>query len=281
MDKVTVLFVENLALADLMISLLFYTPMLATIPSGRWIFGAATCWFTGFFSSHVPFLAEILLIMSISVYRVWVLKKPPAVRKRINVGYVKITIAVIWAITLVPVTYWVASKAKAFFFGAGLICWSTNHKPTSPTYQSTRIFSVFYVALPIITVFISNMRMMYIIVQHTVKAGQPLNRHLRTLLTVILICWALLVSYLPVFVLILLKSAGRRVPTWFTLFQIHVRGVHVVVNPCIYVATNARFRGFVSRLVRTERYLLTLQTLVSPRLVRETVSSQERLRGEG
>ena len=264
MDKVTLLFIENLAFADIIISLFFYTPMLASVPSGTWLFGDAACWFTGFFSSHIPFLGEILIIVSISVYRLWVLKKPPAARKRINLRHVKIVIGFIWLSTFVPVVFWIGSKAESFFFTRGLICWSSNHLPTSSTYLSTKIFTVFYVAIPMITVFIANIKIMYTIILHTLKAGRSIVHHLRTLLTVNLICWALLISYLPVFILIILKSTGTAVPNWFTLFQIYAKSIHVVLNPFIYVATNARFRRYVSQLFVSERYLLTASSPRTP-----------------
>ena len=264
MDKVTLLFIENLAFADIIISLFYYTPMLATVPSGTWLFGSATCWITGFFSSHVPFLAEIQIITAISVYRLWVLKKPPEVRKRINVLHVKLTIATIWLATFLPVVFWIASKAEAFFFSRGLICWSTNHLPSSPTYLSTKIFSVFYVAIPMVTVFLTNVKLMHTIIQHSLRAGSSITIHLRTLLTVNLICFTLLISYLPVFILIILKSTGTHVPTWFTLFQIYAKSIHVVVNPFIYCVTNTRFRGYVARLFHSEGYQFAPSTPLTP-----------------
>lgn len=264
MDKVTLVFIENLALADIIISLLFYMPMLATVPSGMWVFGGATCWFTGFFSSHVPFLAQILIIMSISVYRLWVVKKPSEVRKRIDVRHFKMSILFIWLIAFVPVIFWIASKAEAFFFTRGLICWSTNHVPTSPTYLSTKIFSAFYVAIPMCIVFVTSVMIMYTIILHTLKAGRSLLPHLRTLLTVNLICWTLLVSYFPLFVLIVLKSTGVPIPNWFTLFQIYAKSIQVVVNPFIYVATNLRFRRCITRLFRVDRRTMIPDTPVSP-----------------
>jgi hypothetical protein len=74
--------------------------------------------------------------------------------------------------------------------------------------------------------------------------------HIRSIITVNLICWAFLVSYVPIFVMIVLKSSGRTVPIWFGLFQTYAKSVHVVINPFIYVATNTRFRHFVLSKLR-------------------------------
>ena len=254
MDDTTLAFIENLALADILISLLYYFPMMVTLVFGRWVFGSGLCWFVGFFSSHIPFLAEILVIMCIACYRVWVLKKPPERRKLVTVTHVKILISVIWFTVTIPVLYWAAAGAYATYSPAILVCTSSNHMPTAghTLYTSTKVFTVIFVAMPMIIVFFTSVKIMHTICVHTLSVGVSLMPHIRSIITVNLICWAFLVSYVPIFIMIVLKSSGQFVPIWFGLFQTYAKSVHVVINPFIYVATNSRFRHFVLSKLRRE-----------------------------
>jgi len=245
MDKVTLAFIENLALTDLLISILYYVPMLVTLVCGRWVFGPHLCWFVGFFSSHIPFLAEILVIMSISCYRVWVLKKPPDQRKHIRVTHVKILISCIWILSTIPVVVWLLQGSYAFYNPKILICWSSNHLPRYSTYLSTKIFTGFFIALPMMIVFFSNVKIIATVIVHSHKVGLSLMPHIRSIITVNLICWAFLASYLPIFILLILKSTNVAVPGWFVLFQVYAKSIHVILNPFIYVATNKRFRDYI------------------------------------
>ncbi|KAL5255567.1 hypothetical protein ACHWQZ_G010964 [Mnemiopsis leidyi] len=252
MDDTTLAFIENLALADILISLLYYLPMLVTLVFDRWVFGSTLCWFVGFFSSHIPFLAEILVIMSIACYRVWVLKKPPDQRKLVTVTHVKVLISVIWFVVTIPVLYWAIAGAYATYSPMIYICTSSNHIPTAGTtlYNSTKVFTVVFVAVPMVIVFFTSVKIMHTICVHTLSVGVSLMPHIRSIITVNLICWAFLVSYVPIFVMIVLKSTGQYVPLWFGLFQTYAKSVHVIINPFIYVATNSRFRHFVLNKLR-------------------------------
>ena len=250
MDRVTLSLIENLAFADIMITLLFYLPMFSTLVAGGWVFGSRLCWFLGFFGAHVPFMAEILIITTISCYRLWMMKKPPGQRSIVNLTHVKLCMMAVWLLSTVPILYWITVKVSAFYLSSSLICWTSNHIPSSSTYTSTKVFTVIFIAAPILTVFLANVKLVHTLIMHTLRARKPLYPHLRTVVTVTLICWALLVSYLPIIVVIVLKSTGTAIPNWFILFQVYAKGFHVVLNPFIYVATNQRFRSHVARGLR-------------------------------
>ena len=87
MDRVSLLFIQNLAVSDIVITLLYYVPTLITLFAKRWVLGPGVCFITAFFHS-IPFTNDIVITMSMSCYRVWMLKKPPAVRARIQIKHV-------------------------------------------------------------------------------------------------------------------------------------------------------------------------------------------------
>ena len=217
--------------------------MLVTLCFGKWVFGPELCWFVGFFSSHVPFLAEILVILAISCYRVWVIKTPER-RKFFSVTHVKILLSFIWIIVTIPVVYWICAGAYAHYAPRILSCWSSNHLPPEETYTSTKIFTILFIAVPMALLFLISVKIMYTIVVHSLSSGAFMP-HIRSIITVNLICWAFILSYTPLFITIVLKSSGVNIPVWFGLFQVYSKSIHVVVNPFIYVATNLRFQNFI------------------------------------
>ena len=81
MDKVTVLFVENLAALDFLITLVYYLPTLITLYAKRWVLGKAVCFINAYLSA-VLCINEIMLIAAIASYRMSVLKKPADVMRR-------------------------------------------------------------------------------------------------------------------------------------------------------------------------------------------------------
>ena len=87
MDRVSLMFIQNLAASYKAISLLFYVPTLVILSAKRWVLGTELCFITAFFA-NVPFNNEKMITVSISCYRVWMLKKPPAVRARIQIKHV-------------------------------------------------------------------------------------------------------------------------------------------------------------------------------------------------
>eukprot|EP00116_Pleurobrachia_bachei_P006857 sb/3467119/ len=255
MDRTTLVFIENLALADILISVLYYFPMMVTVLTGKWIFGDIMCWFSGFFSSHIPFIAEIQVIMAISCYRLWMLRRTPGQRGVVKVIHIKVLVSLIWAVSSIPVLYWIGQGCGQFYSKKIMMCWTDNHLPTSPTYLSTKIFTAIFIAIPMIIVFLANIKILCIIVTHSLKIGRSLMPHIRTVITVNLICWAFLFSYTPIFIHIILKSTQTEVPPWFALFQVYAKSIHVVLNPFIYVATNRRFRRYVGNHINRHTYM--------------------------
>ena len=219
------------------------------------VFSNWFCWFVGFISGHIPFLAEIMVIMAISCYRVWMVKRPPGFRKKVKVFHVRILLLVIWVLAGLPVVYWAAKGAYSFYDPNVYTCNSSNHLPKQPTFLSTKIFSAIYVAMPMIIVFLANLRILYVLIIHSLKIGRSLMPHIKTVTTISLICWAFIGSYIPIFVRMILNSLGYRIPIWFLHFQVYCKSIHVILNPFIYVATNARFRRYIRFRVYRYTYM--------------------------
>ena len=73
------------------------------------------------------------------------------------------------------------------------------------------------------------------------------------LVTITIICWTFVISWLPFVIKVILTSAMDTVPPWIYVFQIEMLGLNVTLNPVIYTLTNRRFRDFLVRTVFRRR----------------------------
>eukprot|EP00116_Pleurobrachia_bachei_P013539 sb/3473801/ len=74
-DRTSITFLENLAIADILIAIIFYVPNTLTLIFGKWVLGETLCFANAFFTA-TPSVAEIWLLMAISLYRIYLVKRP-------------------------------------------------------------------------------------------------------------------------------------------------------------------------------------------------------------
>ena len=94
-DRASLMLLENLAITDILITLVYFVPMLITLSAHRWVLGFEFCFLSAFIFQDVLLLNEIFITVSISCYRMWMIKTPPAVRENIPSCYVKIVMGII------------------------------------------------------------------------------------------------------------------------------------------------------------------------------------------
>ena len=82
LEKISRSLVQSIALCDALASLLLYFPVLVTLISDNWVLGQAVC-FVVAHSNYLLVLNEIWLVLFMSGYRIWVLKKPKGHRLEI------------------------------------------------------------------------------------------------------------------------------------------------------------------------------------------------------
>lgn len=69
------------------------------------------------------------------------------------------------------------------------------------------------------------------------------------MLTVSLICFIFVTSWLPLGVSKIVLLFGGRVSRWVEIFQVEFLSANIVLNPLIFWVTNRRFRRFFSEIV--------------------------------
>lgn len=244
-DRVSLMFIQNLAVSDILITFLYYVPTLVTLSAKKWVLGSEMCFISAFFF-NVPIFSEILIIVSLSCYRLWMLKKPPAVRAKIQMKPVKITMGVIVFLSFCP----------------GLSAMLYNHAHFDPRYLNciwhhcsndklspyVTIVVGLCVFAPMIILITANVIIIYIVAKSSGKIGRSATPNRVTVLTLTSICWTFIISYGPVTIDMVLYMLDFRTPTWFQVLIVYTLSVNVTANPIIYTMRNSRFRRYVASL---------------------------------
>ena len=243
MDRVTLLFIESIAFSDILIILLSYLPMFITLSADKWVLGNALCYMSGMFFQFIPFINEILTIAMISCYRLWVLKKPAATRENIQSYQVRILMLAILLLATSPALGSIIIKNYAYFDPDKLNCVVQNSSQQKIATHASIVLSIFLI-IPMLIVIITNILILCIVKKVAEKSGRGSAENKTTAITIASICWAFILSYLPVFVGVLLQFFAPRVniPNWYPILYNSSIAINVVVNPFIYALTNKRFR---------------------------------------
>ena len=269
MDKVSLMFVENLAFSDIIIILSFNLPILAK----KWVFGEALCFVVGVILNYVPLLYEILLIVTIACYRLWVLKKPPNFRENINTNFVKILILVILLLAIIPSFVFIIHDGYAFYDPYTLKCVAAWIIRTDEHYLISVVSLFLFIVIPLLIIIIANISILYIVDKQARKVGTERTVKGTTVVTISCICWCFVLSYLPGIVSHILRAFDVIIPVWFNMLRIHSLSLNVVSNPFVYTLTNARFRTFLKRFFRL-RDCIKQQKVSDSTTLRRVLSSK-------
>ena len=168
---------------------------------------------------------------------------PAAVRRRrVSRRWVACATACVLALAGAPTLVSLALGNRAHFDQHTLNCVVQNADPARFRAYSLSLVALFLL-LPTSLVLVMNCALSWVLVRGARRGAA----HRRALLTISAVCWSFLLSYLPVLVALLLRSAGRALPAWYALLFNHANYVHVVGNPCLYSLFNPRFRAFLRR----------------------------------
>ena len=248
MDKISVLFVENLAFSDIIITIVYYVPMLVTLIKERWVFGKALCFLSAFYFTNVPFINELLLIGTISLYRMWVLKKAPGQRERIPIKHVKLFLSSFWLLGIMSCTVYVLFKCHAVYRPETLNCQASNFYELNQLVPWTIVVVILFMVLPIVLVIIANVCIIFTVMKHAQKAGKrTLNKI--TVITISSICVCFVVSYCPYCINLILRCFDVKDQNWFVVTKCYMLSFNTMANPFIYTMTNKPFRDYIKQVI--------------------------------
>ena len=218
--------------------------------------GASMCFIIASLK-QAPYINEILILVALSVYRLWMLRKPPGMRNVFSDLRAHTLIALLWCVSIAVIVGFIAADVYAFYDPAALNCRSSNFYEARLLYVNLAVL-VLLVIVPLFIIISTNIAIIYLAVRSTIKTGQGgqgllghgLKQHRTAVIALSCVCWGFIISYIPYFSVKMLSIAGGHVPLWLDLLKLYVTSISASVNPCIYFVTNHKFRKYVKNSLK-------------------------------
>ena len=256
MDKISLLLVQNLAVADFIYILNNVLPSAVTYIAKKYILGPVYC----FLSAQTSFIyaqVNTVTVLSITMYRLWILLAP---FRPVTHGAAKVGVVVIWITACATTILCLAYKSESKFSPKSAKCFSTIY--TNQSLTASILFRVIFggaVLFPVVIIGIINVILFIISYKSSEKSraaqgfntSSKLSNHnkARALTTVLALSSAFTASYLPYLIFLIWKGLDKDLP-----YQVEQVGVSCVMinsfcNPILYTLTNKRFGRFVWNMI--------------------------------
>ena len=102
--------------------------------------------------------------------------------------------------------------------------------------------------LPILTIILTNLGILFIVTKSSLARGTGLPGK-NAILTVSCVAWVFVFSTTPTMIRVMLQSRQVPVPLWLYLFGHQMLFMNAISNPVIYTVTNRGFREFMARIL--------------------------------
>ena len=243
-ELVTRLAIEHIAVSDVMILLVNFLPTLTTVFHHGWVLGEELCYLVSF-SSSIFFFYEILLTVLLSARRLGLVSK---FAKRDGLMSYRVTLVVLTVLFLVsaaPSLTYMSLGSTAFFAPQTLMCISSNYRDYP--LASLVVVGVYLIA-PAGFLVLINLGILAVLckaTQNNVASGEGFSR---TIISILVVSWVFILSYIPIFIKMALNMSGTPVSYTFQITQQYLLSANVLLNPPIYFIFNRRFRRFVKEL---------------------------------
>ena len=247
MDEVSLILLQNLAIADLMLVCLWEVPSLITLMYKRWILGQIVCFVTGFIV-FIPGSSEIQILTVISLYKVLSLVRPLRVCA-ITRTHARRCVTLIWASSAFTAMTGLAMKHYAYFDPFWLNC-ATSMLVDPSQFIVNIIFVTLVSMLPLLIIVGSNIIILYVSSHYSAKHGGSALPSKNALITVTLVSSMFVIAMLPVTVRTWLQIVQGEITASFFVLQGQIYYISMMCNPVIYTFTNVRFRGFIKDLTK-------------------------------
>ena len=240
LDKVSLIFIHNLAVADIWQTVIMALPTFATYSTRSWVLGRVWC----FVHAHLPFApgaANCLLVLVITLHRVVLFTVP---NRAISTRTATICSVLIWSVAVVvPATTFVINRAKSNFYSDLGVCVS------SVVLEKPILFIVNVVLLtllPLVLITLTNFAICFIAINHSTRRDE-----VRSSITLTcLLSGFFIVSWLPYVVrTIYAYSVNSLVPQELELLAYNCVSINSFVNPILYSFTNPTFRKYMLGVV--------------------------------
>ena len=252
LDKGSLIFIHNLAVADILYTVIAVFPAFVTYSAGGWVLGGGWC-FVQAQLKFVPGILNCLLILSITVHRVVLFTVP---LRALSSRNATICSVVIWTVAVVDTSLTLgitrSTEKPNNDIGACSSSVIENHK------MVVLVNTVSLILIPLVLITLTNFVICGIAIKHSTKSGAVRSGITLTCL----LSGFFIISWSPFIARgIYSRVYGGPVPQELLLIAYNCVAINSFVNPILYSFTNRRFRKFVLGILSYIWQLLTWQTL--------------------
>ncbi|KAL5247226.1 hypothetical protein ACHWQZ_G019173 [Mnemiopsis leidyi] len=242
LDRVSLILIRNLALADILYTLCVVVPQLVTYVARKWVLGRVYCVVMAQLGI-IPVSANTLTVLAITSYRLKVVLNPLSVNSE---QQAKVGVGVIWVLALVPTLVAASYKSRSEFHpenGRCLVDIYDNDKARIPVMMCVGVM----VILPLFAITIFNMILSGIAIKYSRKKERRFNY--RSLIMVCSLSGLFIVSWTPYVIFTFSKMKVSTVSSVLDLLAFHCIFINSASNPVLYTVVNKRFGEYVTELL--------------------------------
>ena len=241
LDQVSLLFVQNLAAADLLYVLFNILPVSVTLLAGRYILGDIYC-FVSAQLSFLPGAMNALTIFALTSYRLNLVLAP---FRSMTVRSAKIVLVLIFIGSTSLTDICLAYESRSIFLPTVAKCVSTIYinKEASVLFLTT-LSMILFIPMAVITIINSILCVISVKSARRCRIASK-GRSIRPLVTVCVLSGMFIVSWVPYLSYAIWKRIDPAVPLPFILLSYACIQLNSFLNPILYTLTNKRFGTYV------------------------------------
>ena len=246
LDRISILLVRNLAVADILYSLITVVPLTITYFAGGYVLGNVYC----FISAHLAFIpaaVNINTVLLITAYRLRMILVPLNVDSK---RFAQVAIVLIWFVSFAGTSISLGYKSNHVFVSSSAKCVSSAFViPAAALF--IRALTVLQIVLPVIIINIINIVLLVVAYRKRRKHGRNTTANQKGYITILLVSGLLVCSLTPYVIFAFLKTKGIKVHPSLDLTAFHFLLINVGGNPVLYTMTNRRFGNYVMDLAKS------------------------------
>ena len=244
LDRVSVVLIQNLAVADVLYTITNIIPRLITYITGKWVLGTVYC----FISAHFSFIlgsANAFIVLLITSYRLLLVTRPLAY---VTLCSAKLALVVVWVFASTGTMISLLYEPSSTFNPRSGKCMSGAYDDIAA--QVAVQFAVgIILVVPLFVITFENLVLCAIALKKS-RSQANSTPNFKALLMVCALSGLFITSWTRYTIYIFMKSNRHAIPPALEFLAFHCIFINCSGNPILYTITNKRFAVYVRGLLR-------------------------------
>ena len=240
MDHISVLLVQNLAVADLLYTVMIVLPILVTYSAGGWVLGDGWCWVMSQLT-FIPGTVNTLTVLVITLYRLRTLLSPFS---RVSLTTGRGVVVLVWIVSLLGTVLSLSYNSLSVFSPSAARCNSSIYRDPEGGPVFLVVATGLLIILPVFTITLGN-----IAIGVTALKNSSAGNRSKGITTVTALSGLFIASWTPLIIFTFFRIWKVPVPSLLDLLAFHCIFLNTAGNPVLYTLTNRRFGEYVRKSV--------------------------------